>query len=54
LFEIRLPIVGHCARFYSLIRGGTRAGMQKVRAGDEKVQAELVFTICGMAIPCPI
>ena len=40
LFEIRLPIVGHCARFYSLIRRGTRVGMQKVRAGDEKVQAE--------------
>jgi hypothetical protein len=42
LFEIRLPIVGHGLRFYSLIRRGTRAGMQKVRAAEEKVQVGMV------------
>jgi len=30
-------------RFYSLIRKGMRVGMQKVRAAEEKVQAEVVF-----------
>ncbi len=38
-FEIRLPIVGHGFRFYFLIRGETRGGMQRLRAGKEKVHA---------------
>jgi hypothetical protein len=35
LFKIRLPIVGHEFRFYSLIRRNACAGMQRVRAGKE-------------------
>ena len=38
LFKIRLPVVGHGARFYFLIRTGARVGMQKVRSRKKKVR----------------
>ena len=39
LFKIRLPVVGHGSRFYSLIRTGACGGMQKgTRAGRKKFE----------------
>ena len=31
LFKIRLPVMGHCLRVYSLIRKSPRGGMQRIR-----------------------
>jgi hypothetical protein len=33
--------MGHAFRFYFLIRGEARGGMQRLRAGKEKVHADL-------------
>ncbi len=45
--EIRLPFVGHRDRFYLLIRRGRRDGMQKVRAGQEKVLGSAGIGLLG-------
>ena len=39
LFKIRLPVVGHKFRCYSLIRKNPRLGMQRVRDGAKKVRS---------------